>query len=47
MAFNYSTASWRWYVMKDGKVASEFYASKIEADKKAAEIGGTVKKTRW
>lgn len=50
MAFQtYSTSSWAWYVMKDNKPLepTEFYRTKAEADKKAAEVGGTVKKTRY
>ncbi len=49
MAFqSYSNATWAWLVLKDGKfVEGAIYTSKAEADRKAAEIGGTVKKTRY
>lgn len=42
----YSTATWRWIVVKDGEMIANF-AAKWEADKHAAEHGGTVKRVRW
>lgn len=47
MSFHYSSATWRWYVEKAGQVVSEFYRTKAEAVRKAEEIGGKVRKTRW
>lgn len=43
----YSTATWRWVVINtDGDIIADF-AAKWEADKHAAEHGGTVKRVRW
>jgi hypothetical protein len=49
MSFGYSTATWAYYVVVNGKPAEPFqlYQSKAEAERKAAELGGTVKKTRY
>jgi hypothetical protein len=46
MSFNYSTASWRWIVLNGKEMVADF-ATKAEADRYAAQNGGTVKKTRW
>jgi hypothetical protein len=48
-SFGYSTGTWRYYVEKDGKMLEPkvFYEKKHEADKKAAEVGGKVRKVRY
>ena len=47
MTFNYSNATWFYYVEKEGVIVSDFFATKNEAKKVAEKVGGKVRKTRW
>ncbi len=47
MSFGYSTSSWAWIVLKDGKMVGDFYATQDKAKKAASECGGEVKKVRY